>query len=94
MQIEFTLITLDSANEKAKLSLIGPDILTGLQQPESNDPIHHKSKWRPEYASYMIEGVWSSASGVASVLVPSHQEPLGPRPMEAASSISTKSRPT
>ena len=57
LQIEFTLVTLDSANGKARLSLIGPDILTGLQQPESNDPIHHKSKWRPEFASYMIEGV-------------------------------------
>lgn len=55
-QIEYTLITLDKDQKKAQLSLIGPNILDGLQQPESNDPLHHKSKWRPEYAAYMIEG--------------------------------------
>lgn len=55
-EIEYTLITLDAENQKARLSLIGPDILSDLQQPESNDPLHHKSKWRPEYAAYMIEG--------------------------------------
>lgn len=50
------LITLDQEKKKAQLSLIGPDILDDLQQPESSDPVHHKTKWRPEYAGYMIEG--------------------------------------
>lgn len=59
LQIEYTLITLDREKEKAQLSLIGPKILDDLQQPESNDPLHHKSKWRPEYAAYMIEGMAS-----------------------------------
>ena len=56
LQIEYTLVTLDHEKKRAKLSLLGPQILQGLQQPESSDPFHHKSKWRPEYASYMIEG--------------------------------------
>lgn len=50
------LVTLDEEAKKARLSLIGPDILDDLQQPESSDPLHHKTKWRPEYAGYMIEG--------------------------------------
>jgi hypothetical protein len=50
------LITLDQEEKKAKLSLIAPRILVGLQKPESSDPLHHKSKWRPEYGAYMIEG--------------------------------------
>ncbi len=56
VQIEYTLVTLDKDKKVAKLSLVGPDILPGLQLPESEDPAHHTTKWRPEYASYMIEG--------------------------------------
>ena len=26
------------------------------QVPETEDPDHHTTKWRPEYAGYMIEG--------------------------------------
>ncbi len=55
-QIEYTLVTLDCEKEEARLSLVGPDILDTLQKPEYNDPLHHMTKWRPEYASYMIEG--------------------------------------
>ena len=47
---------MDAASETARLSLIGPDILEELQEPESTDPDNHYTKWRPEYASYMIEG--------------------------------------
>ena len=57
LQIEYTLITLNKDEERAQLSLVGPDILDALQQPESSDPLHHTTKWRPEYASYMIEGI-------------------------------------
>ena len=46
---------MDEEGKRARLSLLGPEILTGLQQPEENDP-NHLTKWRPEYASYMIEG--------------------------------------
>ena len=56
VQIEYTLVTVDNVQHTAKLSLVGPDILDELQQPESSDPINHTTKWRPEYASYMIEG--------------------------------------
>ena len=60
LQIEYTLITLDSDEKKARLSLLGPDILSDLQQPEIDDPLHHKTQWKPEYSAYMIEGTQSS----------------------------------
>jgi glutamate--cysteine ligase catalytic subunit len=60
MQIEYTLIELDHAAKKPQLSLVGPKILEILQQPETDDPDNHHTKWRPEYASYMIEGMWVS----------------------------------
>lgn len=56
MQIEFTLVKFDDKNQRVQLSLVGPDILKTLQEPENTDPVHHKTKWRPEYASFMIEG--------------------------------------
>jgi len=55
-EIEYTLVTLDDKEQKARLSLLGPTILEILQQPEYSDPVNHDTKWRPEYGSYMIEG--------------------------------------
>lgn len=55
-EIEYTLLKFDHKAEKVQLSLLGPTILDTLQQPENSDPIHHQTKWRPEYASFMIEG--------------------------------------
>lgn len=55
-QIEYTLITLDDGQQRARLSLLGPTILRELQHPETADPENHPTKWRPEYGSYMIEG--------------------------------------
>ena len=46
----------DDKAERVQLSLLGPSILETLQQPENSDPIHHQTKWRPEYAAFMIEG--------------------------------------
>ena len=61
MQIEYTLVELDHAAKKPRLSLVGPKILETLQRPETDDPDNHHTKWRPEYASYMIEGIlWVS----------------------------------
>ena len=65
MQIEYTLVVLDHDAKKPRLSLVGPEILEILQLPETDDPDHHHTKWRPEYASYMIEGEiygWFSVS--------------------------------
>lgn len=59
-QIEYTLVTLDDKEQKARLSLLGPTILEILQQPEYSDPVNHDTKWRPEYGSYMIEGSLTS----------------------------------
>ena len=56
LQIEYTLIVLDHDAKKPQLSLVGPKILQTLQRPETDDPDNHHTKWRPEYASYMIEG--------------------------------------
>lgn len=50
------LVTLSERDKTARLALVGPNILKALQEPEHADPDHHTSKWRPEYASYMIEG--------------------------------------
>ena len=47
---------LDHEAQKPRLSLVGPEILLTLQRPETDDPENHHTKWRPEYASYMIEG--------------------------------------
>ncbi len=47
----------DDQAERVQLSLLGPQILDTLQEPENSDPVHHKTKWRPEYASFMIEGL-------------------------------------
>ena len=49
-------MTLDHGQKRAQLSLVGPAILEELQRPEDEDPDDHQTKWRPEYASYMIEG--------------------------------------
>ena len=56
LQIEYTLVVLDHEAKKPRLSLVGPEILQTLQRPETDDPYNHHTKWRPEYASYMIEG--------------------------------------
>ena len=50
-------MVLDHDAKKPQLSLVGPKILEILQQPETDDPDNHHTKWRPEYASYMIEGL-------------------------------------
>ena len=55
-QIEYSLLTLDKGRKQARLSLVGPNILKNLKQPEVDDPENHISKWAPEYACYMIEG--------------------------------------
>ena len=60
LQIEYTLVVLDHDAKKPQLSLVGPQILQTLQRPETDDPDNHHTKWRPEYASYMIEGLHMS----------------------------------
>ncbi len=56
-QVEYMLLKFDDKTERVQLSLMGPHILNTLQVPENSDPVHHQSKWRPEYASFMIEGM-------------------------------------
>ncbi|KAL5493226.1 hypothetical protein EMCRGX_G014373 [Ephydatia muelleri] len=60
-EIEYMLVTLSEQEKAARLALVGPNILSKLQEPEHTDPDHHTSKWRPEYASYMIEGTPGSS---------------------------------
>jgi len=54
-EVEFILATLNSSEQRAQLSLTGPDILPALVQAEKDDP-HYPTSWTPEYARYMIEG--------------------------------------
>ena len=60
-------MVLDHEAKKPRLSLVGPEILLTLQRPETDDPDNHHTKWRPEYASYMIEGVLRFVCGCLSM---------------------------
>lgn len=55
-EVEYYLVKYDHVNQRALLSLRAHDILLKLQEKEHNNPSGVKSLWRPEYASYMIEG--------------------------------------
>uniref|UniRef100_A0A1X7UMB8 Glutamate--cysteine ligase n=1 Tax=Amphimedon queenslandica TaxID=400682 RepID=A0A1X7UMB8_AMPQE len=55
-EVEYSLISIDDEKKVAKLSLLSSQILEVLQKPQLDDPLHHKAKWTPEYASYVVEG--------------------------------------
>lgn len=55
-EVEYVIVKFDDKNEVAQVSLRADDILTKLQEAELKDPTTVKSLWRPEYASYMVEG--------------------------------------
>ncbi|XP_022691080.1 glutamate--cysteine ligase catalytic subunit-like isoform X1 [Varroa jacobsoni] len=55
-EIEYILIKFDDEDKTAKLSLRANELLPVLQQEEKTNPTKCKSLWRPEFASYMIEG--------------------------------------
>lgn len=55
-EVEYLLIKFDHEKKKALLSLRGQEVLHHLQEKELTNPSEVKSLWRPEYASYMVEG--------------------------------------
>ncbi|XP_052763772.1 glutamate--cysteine ligase catalytic subunit-like [Mya arenaria] len=55
-EVEYMLVKLDHENKTAKLSLKAESVLQTLQQVEKDHPDDHPTTWRPEYASYMVEG--------------------------------------
>jgi len=65
-EVEYIIVKLDHANKKARLSLRAEDLLDTLTQRElemkeeveatGTSSIDLLSLWRPEYASYMVEG--------------------------------------
>lgn len=56
-EIEYIIVRFDHINKTAKVRLCAQDILSRLNEKEANEPDNVKSLWRPEYGSYMIEGM-------------------------------------
>ena len=55
-EIEYLVLKMDKENKVARLSLRAEEMLKVLRQPEDEDQENLEALWRPEYASYMIEG--------------------------------------
>ena len=62
-EVEYIIVKLDHENKKARVSLRAATLLDQLTKPEENmkkmenpDMKLLPSLWRPEYASYMVEG--------------------------------------
>ncbi|XP_046839133.1 glutamate--cysteine ligase catalytic subunit-like isoform X3 [Xenia sp. Carnegie-2017] len=55
-EVEYVVVKFDHAKKKAKLLLKGQDLLPKLQEEEHNNPGKNETSWKPEYASYMLEG--------------------------------------
>ncbi|MEQ2230016.1 hypothetical protein ILYODFUR_024932 [Ilyodon furcidens] len=55
-EVEYMLVELDDNDEKVRLVLNGGDVLETLQEQGEKINPNHPTLWRPEYASYMIEG--------------------------------------
>ncbi|XP_035659867.1 glutamate--cysteine ligase catalytic subunit-like [Branchiostoma floridae] len=55
-EVEYMLVVLDENNRTARLSLKGNQVLEQLEKRERESPNDPPTTWRPEYASYMIEG--------------------------------------
>ena len=54
-EVEYIIVTMDHATKKCRLSLRAQEILDGLNEQDEGLE-HPDALWRPEYASYMIEG--------------------------------------
>jgi glutamate--cysteine ligase catalytic subunit len=55
-EVEYVLVKLDSEKKHAKVLLNADELLEPLQIAENRGDSDLPSLWRPEYASYMIEG--------------------------------------
>ena len=55
-EVEYVLVKLDHKQKTAKLLLKADELLKALQVRERAGETDLPSLWRPEYASYMVEG--------------------------------------
>ena len=55
-EVEYLILKMDREKRVARLSLKAQELLGELMEPEQRGDPDLKSVWRPEYASYMIEG--------------------------------------
>ena len=55
-EVEYVLVKMDKETKTCKLLLKAEDLLKQLQVPELRGDKELASLWRPEYASYMVEG--------------------------------------
>ena len=55
-EVEYVLVKMDKEKKTCKLLLNAEELLNKLQIPEKRGDSDLPSLWRPEYASYMIEG--------------------------------------
>ncbi len=56
-EIEYMVVKFDHQNRRVRLALRGPELLQKLQESENtHDRTQNAFLWRPEYASYMVEG--------------------------------------
>lgn len=55
-EVEYMLVKFDHENKTAKLLLKSQPLLEELQKEELAHPGKNETSWKPEYASYMLEG--------------------------------------
>uniref|UniRef100_F6XH38 Glutamate--cysteine ligase n=1 Tax=Ciona intestinalis TaxID=7719 RepID=F6XH38_CIOIN len=55
-EVEYMILKFDHKNKKVQLSLRGEELCEILQEKERKKMKNLTSLWRPEYASYMVEG--------------------------------------
>ncbi|CAG7734850.1 unnamed protein product [Allacma fusca] len=55
-EVEYIIVRFDHSSKNTSVSLRANEVLPILRQPENDHPESVKSLWRPEYASYMVEG--------------------------------------
>ncbi len=55
-EVEYMVLKVDDANKKVRVALRAKELLAELQKPENEGRKKLASLWRPEYASYMVEG--------------------------------------
>ncbi len=55
-EVEYNVIRVDDATKTVRVALRAKELLAKLQEPENSGQKDLPSLWRPEYASYMVEG--------------------------------------
>ena len=64
LQIEYMIVKFDHQAKKARVSLKAEKILAIMHEKEMRDKAKCRALWRPEFASFMIEGTPGSPYGI------------------------------